>query len=453
MGSFGILTLLPAVLVLVVAITTKRTTESLLIGCLISYIIVGGIHFVPMMNAAFFEVVSDADNQWLLLVCGLFGSLIALLNASKGTHAIAKALLKICKGEKSTLLLTWLLGIIIFIDDYMNILTISACMRKISDKNKIPRESLAYVIDSTGAPVCVLLPFSTWAIFYANIFWEQESVQNLGYETAIDTYYHVIPFMFYAIIAIVIIPLFSLGVVPKIGAMKKAYQRVRTTGEVYSFNSISLNLEQEDNENLKSNILDFLIPIGMLIIITLIADIFIALIASILTCFFLYIPRKKLTVGKFCELWIKGFADTIPALAIILSALFMRKASADLQLPEYVIGIVQPYISAKTLPLITFLVVSLLAFITGSNWGVPGVCVPIIVPLAEASGANLLLVMAAVVSGGVFSSHACFYSDATVITSSSCGIQNMEHATTQLPYALLSMVISALAFLGFGLVM
>ena len=95
MNSFGIITLLPAALVLVVAIITKRTTESLLVGCLVSYIIIGGKNFIPIMNDAFFEVVSNSDNQWLLLVCGLFGSLIVLLNASKGTHAIARALLKI----------------------------------------------------------------------------------------------------------------------------------------------------------------------------------------------------------------------------------------------------------------------------------------------------------------------------------------------------------------------
>lgn len=453
MNSFGIITLLPAALVLVVAIITKRTTESLLVGCLVSYIIIGGKNFIPIMNDAFFEVVSNSDNQWLLLVCGLFGSLIVLLNASKGTHAIARALLKICKNEKSTLLVSWLLGIIIFIDDYMNILTISACMKKISDKNKIPRESLAYVIDSTGAPVCVLLPFSTWAIFYANTFWEQESVHALNYGSAMSTYKHVIPYMFYAIVAVLIIPLYSLGVVPKFGPMKRAYERVKLTGNTYSDISKKLNLDVDDDD-VNSNILDFLIPIGLLIIVTLVSDdVFISVIVAILSCLILYVPRRKMTISKFCDLWIRGFADTIPALSILLAALFMRKASADLNLPEYVIGLVQPYISAKTFPMITFLVVSLLAFVTGSNWGIPGVCVPIIIPLATVSGANLLLVMAAVVSGGVFSSHACFYSDATVITSSSCGIQNMEHATSQFPYALLSMVISSILFLVFGMVM
>lgn len=145
MESYGVLTLLPAVLVIAFAVITKRTTEPLLIGSVVSYIIIDGIHFIPYFADAFFSVATDYDNVWLILVCGLFGSLIALLNASKGTHAIAREIGKICKTEKSTLLMSWVLGIIIFVDDYMNIMTISSCMRRISDKNKVPRESLASV--------------------------------------------------------------------------------------------------------------------------------------------------------------------------------------------------------------------------------------------------------------------------------------------------------------------
>lgn len=455
MESYGVLTLLPALIVIILAVKTKRTTESLLIGSVVSYIIIDGIHFVPAFADALFSVATDYDNVWLILVCGLFGSLIALLNASRGTHAIAKAIGRICKTQKSTLIMSWLLGIIIFIDDYMNIMTISSCMRRISDKNKVPRESLAYVIDSTGAPTCVLLPFSTWAIFYAGAFYEQAAIQALGYANAIETYTHAIPFVFYAIVALLVVPLFAVGVIPKFGAMKSAYTRTEMTGHVYSELSECYNgntVETEDARN--AHVLDFLIPIGLLIVITIASnDIFLALLAAIVSCFLLYIPRKIISAKEFCDLWIKGFADMVPALAIILMALLMRQASADLNLPDYVVGHVMPYVSAKTFPAIAFLVVSVLAFITGSNWGIPAVCVPIIVPLGAAAGANLLLVMGAIVSGGVFSSHACFYSDATVMTSTSCGIENMEHAATQLPYALIALAVSFVAFLVCGLVM
>lgn len=453
--EYGLLTLVPAVLVIVTAIISRRTTEALMAGVVVSYLIIGGIkEFVPLTTDAFFKVVTDYDTMWLIFVCGLFGSLVALMNAAKGTHAIAKWLGRICKSGKSTLLVSWILGIIIFVDDYMNILTISACTKKLSDKRKVPREALSYVIDSTGAPVCVLVPFSTWAIFFAGVFWEQESIRALGYGSAMDTYLRVIPFIFYAIVALIVVPMFILGVIPKLGAMKKAYMRVEKTGAVYSEASKRLNKDEEDEVDNGANIWDFIVPIATMIIVQLMFDdMFWAVIASILSCALLYIPRKKIKVGQFCDLWIQGFADAVPALAIIVFALLMRQASEDINLPGYVVSVVEPLITADIFPMIAFITVAILGFITGSNWGIPAVCAPIIIPLGAAVGANLLLVMAAIVSGGTFCSHACFYSDATVITSNACGIENMDHVYSQLPYALIAFVVSCIAFLIFGFVL
>lgn len=452
--NYGILTLLPALLVIIVAIKSKRTTEALLMGCVSSYLIIAVINKknpITLMVNSFFEVITDYDTVWLLIVCGLFGSLIAVINAAKGTHAIANFLGKICKTGKSTLLISWLLGIIIFVDDYMNIMTISACTKKLSDLRKVPREALAYVIDSTGAPICVLLPFSTWAIFFAGIFYEQKEIVELGYGSAMSTYIHSIPYMFYAMVAVVVVPLFILGVIPKMGAMKKAYQRVAVTGKVYSENSDKLNKKDDNETNKDAKIIDFLIPIATMIIIQLaVGDMFIAIISAIISAAIIYVPRKKVKTNQFCDLWIQGFADSIPALAIIIAALWMRQASADLNLPQYIIGLVKPIVTPHIYPMLAFMVVAVLGFITGSNWGIPAVCAPIIIPLGAACGANLLSVMAAIVCGGTFCSHACFYSDATVITSASCGIENMEHVYSQLPYTIVSAAVASLLFLISG---
>ncbi len=453
--SYGILTVLPAVLVIVVAIISKRTTESLFLGCVTSYLIIAifdGKNITSLLVDSFFSVLTDYDTIWLIIVCGLFGSLVALMNEAKGTHAIAKALGKVCKSGKSTLIASWLLGIIIFIDDYMNIMTVSACTRNLSDKRKVPRESLAYVVDSTGAPVCVLLPFSTWAIFFAGVFYEHSEVVNLGYGSAMQTYIHAIPYMFYAIAAVIIVPLFAMGIVPKIGPMKAAYDRTEKTGKVYSDKSAYLNNDDGSLEDKDSRIIDFLVPVIAMIVIQLLTDdMFVAVVAAILLAAVLYIPRKKIKASKFCNLWIKGFADSVPALAIIVAALWMRQASSDLNLPNYIIDIVKPIITPQLYPMIAFIVVAALGFITGSNWGIPAVCAPIIIPLGAACGANMLAVLAAIVCGGTFCSHACFYSDATVITSNACGIDNMDHAYTQMPYALISMAVSIIGFLVVGI--
>ena len=201
--DFGIWTLLPPAIVIVLAIWSKKPVESLLVGCLSAYAIIAiqtKENFITLATDAFFKVATNYDNVWIILVCALFGSLIALMNASNGTMAIAELIGRFCKSAKSILMSAWGLGMLIFIDDYMNIMTISSCMKRVCEKKRIPKATLAYIIDSTGAPACVLVPFSTWAVFYASNFYAQDSVRALGFGTAMNSYIHAIPYMFYAII-------------------------------------------------------------------------------------------------------------------------------------------------------------------------------------------------------------------------------------------------------------
>lgn len=453
--EYGVLSILPAVIVIVFALLTKKTLEALLLGTLSTYIIMYGFGFGSKWSEAFFAAAGDPDNQWVLIVCGLFGSLIALLRRSKGTLGFAGKLERYCKTQRSTLITTWILGILIFVDEYLNIMTLGACMKNISDKKKVPRESLAYIIDSTGAPVCVLLPFSTWAIFYASVFGKEPAVAALNYGSDMATYLKVIPFTFYAWASVIIVPLFILGVVPKIGKMKEAYKRVETTGKVYSESSSKFNSDLLDEyAKGEGKLIDFLLPIGVLIGITVVGgDLFIAVIASLFVCLALYVPRKKMTFDEFCDVYIRGFCDMVPTIAIVFMAFVMQQAANDIGLPQYVIETVAPYLNAGIFPAVAFVVVALLTFVTGSNWGIPAVCVPIILPLGASLGANLILVMAAVLSGGTLGSHACFYSDATVLTSSSCSIDNMDHALSQIPYALLASVLSLVGFLVCGFIL
>lgn len=447
MNNFGMWTIIPPILVIILAVKTKRPVESLLIGCISAYLIIAiksNQNFIVIAQKAFFNVVTDYNNVWIIVVCGLFGSLITLLNASNSTLAIADFIGKLCKGTRSILMTAWGLGIVIFIDDYMNIMTISSCMKKICDKKKIPRATLAYIIDSTGAPACVLVPFSTWAIFYASNFYEQDAVKKLNYGSAMNSYLHSIPYMFYAILALIIVPLFILKIIPIMGSLKKEY---------YVMNNKSYIDTEFHGSITKGNVIDFIIPIGMMIAVTIIMDdMFVALIVAILACFLLYVPRKIISASQFCELWIKGIADLMPTLMILMFAFFMKQACADINLPNYVINIFQPYLSGMFFPAFAFVLVSILAFVTGDSWGVPAICVPIIIPLAASCNANILLTMGAIVSGGVFCSHACFYSDATVLTATCCEIDPMIHAKTQFPYAVIAFIISFILYLVLGIV-
>ena len=455
--NYELLTLLPIAVVLVLALLTKRTLEPLIAGTVVAYMIMDGWGFPTGWMEAFFNVASNRDHQWVFMVCALFGSLITLLGASHGTMGFSKALGKLCRGPKSTLLVTWIMGILIFVDDYLNIMTLSTCMKKLTDKYKIPRENLSYIIDSTGAPVCALLPFSTWAIFFSGLFFAEQGVSELGFQSAIDTFIHVIPYSFYAIVAVILVPLFSFGLLPKLGRMKTAYQRVAETGKVYSPESRELNLEEEEDDegpDFQGNVLDFLLPIGVLIALSIFTgELFLAVLAAIFTCFVLYIPRKKLSLTRFCDLALHGFCNMIPTVAIIYFAFVMQEAMSDIGMPAYVIGTVTPYLNADFFPFIIFLLVAGLNFSTGSVWGIPAVVTPIILPLAFSVGANPMLTMGAIISGAVLGSHACFYSDATVLTSSCCKMQNMDHALSQMPYALLAAVISGGGYLLGGFLM
>ena len=455
--EYGMLTLLPIVVVVVLALLTKRTLEPLIAGSVTAYIIISGWHFPTSWSEAFFNVASNREYQWVFMVCALFGSLIALLGASHGTLGFSKWLRKLCRGPKSTLLVTWIMGVLIFVDDYLIIMTVSTSMQRLSDHHKVPREALTYIIDSTGAPVCALLPFSTWAVFFAAMFYSEAGVPELGFGGPIETFIHIIPFIFYAIFAVIMVPLFCMGAVPKMGYMKRAYDRIKETGMTYSEASRELNLEEDEDDpadHVQASAMDFALPIGILIALSVFTgDIFLAVLAAIVTCFVLYIPRKKMSVTRFCDLAMHGFCNLVPTVAVIFFAFVMQEAMMDIDIANYVISSIRPIMSAPLFPAITFLLVAALNFSTGSVWGIPAIVAPIIMPLCFSIGANPLVTMGAIISGAVLGSHACFYSSATVLTSSCCKIQNMDHALSQLPYAALTAALSTISYLICGFVM
>lgn len=450
--SHGLIAVLIILVVIVGAITTRRCVEFLIGGSLLAALVLYGKDFLVQWCTILQEVF--ADNVWIVLVCGLFGSLIALLQASKGTFGFSKVISKICTNEKRTLLASFILGVLIFVDDYLNVLSIGVCMKGVYDKRKIPRETLAYMLDATGAPVCVLLPFSTWAVFYASLFEEEESVKALGYATGIQAYIHAIPFCFYPIITLLIVLLFSLGIMPKLGSMKAAYKRVAETGKVYSDASRKYNHEERKGFEEEGNIWNFLIPMIALVAIAVVTgNLLLAVIVALLICFVLYLPTKVVTLDEFFNLIIKGFADMLPILTLLMIAFVLQKTTESLEMTDFIIHVMQPLLKGTLFPAMAFILVAALTFCTGSLWGMSAVVAPIVFPLGAVIGADPILIMAAIISGGAFGSHACFYTDATLLSSTSAGIDNIEHAMSQLPYVIIAAVASIIGFIICGAVM
>lgn len=449
----GLIAIFIILVVIIGAIKTRRCIEFIIIGSILSSLVVYKESFLIEWVNVFLDVLYDEDSVWLVLVCGFFGSLIALLQASKGTFGFTGLITKFCTNERKTLLTSYIMGLLIFVDDYLNILSIGLCMKKVYDKNKIPRETLAYMIDSTGAPICTLLPFSTWSAFFAALFFAEQSVVDLGYSSAIEAYIHSIPYTFYPIFLLIIVFLFTMGWFPKLGAMKKAYERVEKTGKVYSDFSRKFNHDDADFEE-TGNLWDFMLPMIILVGITVFTeDILFAVVITLFVCLFMYVPRKIIATDNFITLIIEGFTDMLPTVSLVLMGYVLEVFMGDLGMTEYVIEIVTPILNSEVLPAIVFVLVSALTFTTGSNWGMSAISIPIVIPLAAAVDANIILTMAAITSGGAFGSHACFYSDATMLTSTSSGIDNIEHAATQLPYVLIATGLSVIAFLICGFTM
>ena len=449
--SYGLIATLIVVAIVVGAITTKKCEAFLIAGSMVGAVVLWKQDFLSKWVSTLEGVMSD--EAYVILICGLFGSLVALLTASKGSFGFTKIVSKLCNSERKTLFTTFILGILIFVDDYLNVLSIGTCMKKISDKQKLPRETLAYLLDSTGAPVCVLLPFSTWAVFYASLFYEQDSVKALGVTSAMGAYLKAIPFLFYPIITLVIVFLFVMGWMPKIGPMKKAYQRVEETGMVYSESSRKYNHENPELDD-DGNIWNFLIPMGVLVAVAVVSgDILSAVILALIVCFAIYVPRKILTVDAFLNSMIRGFGDMLPTLTMLLVTFVLKDLSGKMGMTEYIIQLAEPFLFAAVFPAMVFILGAVLAFTTGSDWGMSSIITPIVFPLGAALGANPILIMAAVISGGTFGSHSCFYSYASLLSAQSAGVDSMEHALTQIPYVIIASVLSVLCFGVVGFVL
>ncbi len=453
MDNYGIISLLPVISVVILAFVTKRTLEPLLIGAIFGFILLHGAgFFLPFLDAVY-TVMMDGTTVWIILVCGLFGSLVALLEKSGGALGFSDIATKYSRKRGISLIITWILGIVIFIDDYLNALAVGTAMRKVTDSYKVPRELLAYVVNSTGAAVCVLIPFSTWSAFMAGQL-EANGVMVNGSGTA--AYIATIPYMFYAWAAVIAVPLFALKILPRFGPMKAAEKRAEETGQVFPDSMLDKEDEFSAADTItekKPNALNFVVPMIVLAIVTIVTeDMLQGVIIGIVTCGILYFPQRLMNFNEFCDSTIEGFKDMILVLGIIVAAFFLQQANDALGLTPFVIDSVQSFLSPALLPVVTFIIIAFLAFATGSFWGIAAIAFPIIIPLAQSMDVSVFLASAAIISAAVFGSHTCFYGDAVTLSAASSQIKNIDYAKTATPLIIVPAVIGIVLFLIFGMI-
>lgn len=450
MHKYGIISLIPPLIVVIIAIRTKLSLEPLIIGCLVGYIIIAKGNFFTAIIESFTKVMQNDLMVWVIMVCSLYGAIINLMIRSGGVLAFGNYALKFVGNKKKSLFTTWLFGSFLFMDDYLNALTSGTTMKKITDHYKISREMLAFVVSSTAVPICVIVPISTWVIFIGKLL-EDNKLVPVG--KGIANYLHIIPFISYGWIQYLMVPLVIFGVIPIIGKMKKANHRAATTGQLIPDDSEEFKLEVEVFDEKKTSSIWYLIlPIVVLISCTIFFDLdaLKGVITALIFTIGYYSFKKVASFKELSNSSIEGMKSMFFALVLLLLSYLLKNLGDEMGLTQYILDVVTPNVSRQMLPLAIFLSLGLVAFTTGNSWGLYAIAIPLVIPLSAALHCNVWLCIGAVVSAGAFGAHACFYSDATILAAQGAECNNFEHGITQLPFALISFSLSCVAYVAMG---
>ena len=469
------LSIIPPIITIAIAIATKEVYISLLIGIFIGAIIFSSGNIFQAI-VTMFQVMSDkiGGNINILIFLVILGILVAAISKSGATHAYGQWARNKIKGEKSALGLTSLLGFMIFIDDYFNCLTVGAVMRPVTDKFKIARTKLAYVIDATAAPICIIAPVSSWAAAVGSSLPDDSKLD--GFNLFLQT----IPYNLYAwltIVFVIYIILTGRDFATMSDSIKANQKNFKIPDEYKS--------EVETEENIRGNgkIIDLILPLIVLIIAcvhsmiytggffegksisesfsdcdssqSLVVGSFIAFLFTAI----LYLSRKVVTFKTFCGSFKQGFRAMMPAIFILCLAWTLSGICSDkyLNLGGYVGAIVNQHSSLMIfLPVILFFLAMILAFATGTSWGTFGILIPIAVEIITKStqvrfSEMLVICIAAILSGSVSGDHSSPISDTTILASASAQCDHLEHVSTQLPYVIVVSIGCSLGYFVDGL--
>lgn len=440
MGNYGGWSLLPIAVVIVLVLWTKRTTLSLLAGTLAGAWLLYGPSFPKPWIRALYGVLGSDLWIWLLLVCGFFGSLVALFQRSGGIAGFTKIAARLCRTEKKTLLVTWLLGVVIFIDDWLSILTVSAAMRQATDRFRIPREMLAFLSNVTASSICVLVPISTWGVFMTS---QLVSTRLSAPENGMATFVHTLLFLFYPLSVLLCGVLFAAGILPKIGPMKNAAP--------FTPSPWSPAQGPAEEEAPAGNPWNFILPVALITAITILTkEILYGTFACLIFCALLYLPQRRMTLGTYLDTVLAGFKDMCGVIFILTSAFLLRDINQLLGMPEFVIGAVKNSIPPQLLPAAAFLLVTALGFAAGNFWGICAIAFPVIIPIAQALDANLLLTAGALISATTASSNLCFYGSEATLACSGTQIENIRYAQTAIPMLSIPLALACVGYLLAG---
>lgn len=446
--TYGILSLLPVCVVIVSAIITKRALEPLILGTLVGFIIIAKQNFVvAYLDSLYGEL---GESSYFIIVFGLFGIYIHMLEKANAISGFTRLGLKFANNKKKTGFLAWIMGIIFFLDNYFSILGAGISNRKIADENRMSREMFAFAINAVACCTCVLVPLSLWGVFMSG---QIETTLGLPAGSGLADIIKSIPFMFFAWILLIFVLLYQFRIIKPFGLMKKAEYRAETTGVLLPEDLAEEASSSEEEEKAETSIWNFIIPMAALIAVTLITqELTYGLIVGIVLCFILYIPQKLIGFSEAFDAICRGFEEMFVVTAIVISAFVLQNANDELGLAPFVVNSVVDVITAPLLPVIAFVILMVLGFVTGSFWGMAAVCFPIMLPLADALGANLYLTIGAVIAGCAAGSATCFYGDSVTLTCGIAKIRNIDYLRNALPMLVPPIVLTIIVYVIAGFV-
>ena len=467
--------LAPPIIAIVLALVTKEVYSSLFIGVLSGVLLYSNFNLIgaidAIVNDGLIANVADSWNAGILIFLVLLGIMVGLVNAAGGSAAFGRWAKEHVKTKTGAQLATFALGVLIFIDDYFNCLTVGSVMRPVTDGHKISRAKFAYIIDATAAPICMIAPISSWAAAVTSV---------VGEENGLTYVVRAIPYNFYSILTIVMIITISLMKFDY-GPMA-VHERNAMNGDLFSGEYMGENMDQEVSS--KGKVIDLVLPVLVLIAFCVIGMIYTggffdaegdaymniatafanadasaglawgALIAVIITVIYL-VARKVISFKTAMDAIPKGFCAMVPAVIILvfawtLGGITRGMLGADIFV-KTAIGASAEALSSF-LPAVIFLIAYFLAFATGTSWGTFGILLPIVITVFAGGGEIMVIAMSACLAGAVCGDHCSPISDTTIMASAGAQCNHVNHVSTQLPYALTVAGVSTVTYILAGFI-
>ena len=480
------LSLLPPVIAIGLALFTKEVYTSLLAGILAGALLYANGNLELMLNTMLFNEdggmvskLSDSGNVGILVFLVMLGILVSLLNKAGGSAAFGKWASKHIKTRIGAQISVMILGVLIFVDDYFNCLTVGSVMRPVTDRHKVSRAKLSYIIDATAAPVCIIAPISSWAAAVTSSVPADSGIN--GFAVFIQT----IPYNLYAILTLVM--LITITVLRVDFGPMKHHEMNAIAGDLFTTPGRPYESDEEAISNDKAHVMDLVLPVAVLIVSCIVAMIYtggffsgtdfvtafancdaayglsLGSISALIVIFAYYMLRRVLKFNECMDSIAAGFKQMVPAILILTFAWTLKTMTNHLEAGAFVSGVVQSATALSVLlPVILFVVAIGLAFATGTSWGTFGILIPIVTSVFDAELANVsqtgeipsmaIICISACLACAVCGDHCSPISDTTIMASTGAQCDHVNHVSTQLPYALTVAAVCVVGYLLSGFV-